>query len=72
MRTRKSPRNQEILFRALFRPPLERREEGPARPTCFECTQYPKGGRSGCKCKLTGRRMHGTECKPECFRARAK
>jgi|GEM_PF-5251402 len=72
MKTRKSPRNQEILFRALFAPVPERPEEGPAKPRCFECAMYPKGGRSGCKCKLTGQRRNGAECRPECFRARPK
>jgi hypothetical protein len=71
MRTRRSPKNQEKLFRELFKPPSERPEEGPAQPMCFNCANYPRGGRSGCKCRLTGTRMNGTETRPECFRPRS-
>ncbi len=67
MRTRRSWRNQDRLWRAYCgepKPPTQ----GPRKPRCFTCVNYPKGGRSGCKCKLTGTRMNGAECKPECYK----
>lgn len=71
MRTRRSPRNQEILWRALSRqgaaPPAE-----PLTPrrACWDCVNYPKGGRSRGHCTLLGLMVSGEAENKECFRPR--
>lgn len=55
MRTRRSPRNQERLFRALFEP----EKEPVARTYCFDCASYPAGGRSRGRCTLIGTMVNG-------------
>lgn len=70
MRTRRSPRNQEILFRALFMPPEESPIQGPRCPRCWDCLEYPKGGRSRGECLAHGEVVNGITTRPGCFRPR--
>ncbi len=62
MRTRRSPRNQERLWRELG-------EQGKAKPVaakcCWNCANYP-GGRARGYCKSFGGYVRGGEIRP-CF-----
>lgn len=70
MRTRRSPRNQDILFRALFQP-----ASVPVPPVvqtrCFDCESYPPRGRSWGHCALHGKTVLGLG-EHQCFRARRR
>jgi len=69
VRTRRSPRNQDRLWRALGRegaaPPVV-----PVEPTprCWDCASYPKGGRGRGKCSLVGEVVNGRTADRPCFR----
>lgn len=65
MRTRRSPRNQEILFKALFKP-KDVVCEPVVSKVCFNCRHYPKQGRSHGMCGLNGTKTSGMAMKP-CF-----
>jgi len=56
MRTRRSPRNQEILFKALFCHPEEHPKPHPSdiKKMCFNCKHFANNGRARAKCKLSG------------------
>ena len=70
MRTRHSPRNQEILFKALFKPePVAVEPIAPSH--CWDCLHYPKGGRSRGRCALLDKMVEGMRQK-ECFVLRDK
>ncbi len=66
MRTRRSPRNQEILFKALF-PPPEKATPIERSPRCFDCCHYPKGGRSRGRCALSGESVRGEAENRHCW-----
>jgi len=70
MNTRRSPRNQEILWRSLGQQAVIA-PASPASPSrCWDCRHYPKGGRSRGTCVLHGQMVAGlTEGKP-CFAPR--
>lgn len=66
MRTRRSPRNQERLYRLLFTAdptpqPVEH------VPRCWDCRYYPPAGRSRGTCTLRGERVYGRTEHEECF-----
>ncbi len=70
MRTRRSVRNQEILFKALFKSQPEAHPELVPAKTCFGCANYPKGGRDYQHCTLHGVRVRGATTDRECYRKR--
>jgi len=66
MRTRRSPRNQEILWRQLGGGENEKLE--PIKTVrCFDCVNYPKGGRSRGECTLIGEVVRGSNKDRKCF-----
>jgi NADH:ubiquinone oxidoreductase subunit B-like Fe-S oxidoreductase len=69
MRTRRSPRNQEILWRALGG-----QKSAPAPvvsvPRCWDCANYPKHGRARGTCAVTGTMVNGAAENRDCFKAR--
>lgn len=67
MRTRRSPRNQQILWRALTPPAPPAPEPPPKVQRCFECAHYPKGGRSHGRCALLNRTANGLTPDLACF-----
>lgn len=70
MRTRRSPANQDRLFRELFRSKLP----GPTPIQsfrCWDCRNYPKGGRNTGRCTLMGMTVMGVKIR-SCFEARTK
>lgn len=68
MHTRRSPRNQDRLFRALFLPPAA--TATPVPPShCWDCNNYPPAGRSRGHCTLSGMMVQGVGVRP-CFKAR--
>lgn len=68
MRTRRSPRNQERLWRILTPPVPPVVATSSVR--CWDCLDYPPGGRGRGHCTLGGMMVNGrTENRP-CFRAR--
>lgn len=72
MRTRRSPRNQEILWRALGG-----QNQTPVVPVvfvtrCFDCAKYPKHGRRRGTCALIGAMVSGMTENRDCFKARPK
>ncbi len=69
MRTRRSPRNQDILFKALF-PRPEAPTPAPRTPRCFDCLNYPRGGRSRGHCTLKGEMVYGISADRPCFLGR--
>lgn len=68
MKTCRSPRNQEILWRALGGAPEAKPATAQAQ-CCFNCVDYPKAGRSRGECTLHGEIVNGRSVKP-CFKAR--
>lgn len=69
MRTRRSPRNQDILFKVLFpkpEPPV------PTTPSirCFNCHHYLKGGRARGLCNKMMITMTGMSLNKPCWVAR--
>ncbi len=69
MYTRTSPRNQEILWRALT-PPAPAVEKVAAPSRCWDCANYPKGGRSTGTCKLLAMKVGGERLGCDAFKAR--
>lgn len=69
MNTRRSPRNQERLWRELGgRNP----QPAPIKTIrCWDCASYPKGGRVRGRCALKGQKVNGATMNMPCFRARA-
>jgi hypothetical protein len=67
--TRRSWKNQDKLFKELFKlPPIE--EPNPAKADtikmCFNCKHFTENGRARAKCKLSGEITVGYSMK-ECF-----
>lgn len=72
MRTRRSPRNQQALWKALT-PPVDKPTQDPTPPPvnrCWDCVSYPKGGRSRGDCTLLGVMVCGQTANRPCFRHR--
>jgi hypothetical protein len=69
MRTRRSPRNQDALFKALFKPKEEPRSEQPPRSQCRDCRQYPAQKRDTYNCPVKGMKV-GLWDTHECFVAK--
>ena len=70
MKTRRSPENQDRLFKYLTPP----KSDPPAVNKllrCFDCANYPKGGRSRGHCTLWGEVVRGVEVKT-CLKERVK
>jgi hypothetical protein len=70
MNTRRSPRNQERLWCALT-PPAAPVVSVPAPRRCFDCVNYPRGGRSRGHCTLRGVMVAGRTVEPPCWQGRA-
>lgn len=70
MRTRRSARNQGILWRALTPPATK--PAAPAHPgRCFDCDRFPPDGIvSRRECVLRGDLVYGSTTGRECFRQR--
>lgn len=68
MRTRRSPRNQAILWRALT-PPVAVAVPVPVVLRCWDCDRYAPGGRARGECVLLGVMVSGRSQRP-CFQAR--
>lgn len=68
MKTRRSPRNQAKLYRELFEPKVVA-PPGESIPRCFDCTSFPKQGRSRGHCTLRGVMVYGSE-NQSCFTRR--
>ncbi len=65
MRTRRSPRNQDRLYRMLTVP-----EETPTSivtQCCFNCVSYGGSKRNRAICTLTGTKVYGNTMDRECF-----
>ena len=69
MRTRLSPRNQDILWKALT-PPLEAIAPVVSAPRCWDCQSFPKGGRSRGHCTLKDVIVSGIDANRGCFMPR--
>jgi hypothetical protein len=70
MRTRRSPRNQEILFRSLFKSPEKIKAGIPVQIMCVYCLNFPNNGRMSGECTLIGERVSGWNKNRECFMER--
>jgi hypothetical protein len=68
MRTRRSHKNQDRLFNALFQKP-EAIKPTETKARCWECAAYPTGGRTRGKCAFFDEVVPGASIK-ECFRQR--
>jgi hypothetical protein len=69
MRTRRSVRNQNILFKALFEPKKD--AVAPAVTVyCFNCVSYPRHGRRRGECALGGMIINGSTRNRSCFQSR--
>ncbi len=68
MRTRRSPRNQEILWRALGGKAV-----APVAvfgtPCCWNCRRYPPAGRARGECTLLGQIVNG-RTQRSCFESK--
>ena len=73
MRTRRSWRNQERLWRILGQPAVTRAVPKPAPPSrrCFDCRHYPQVGRSRGHCALLGAIVNGVSRDRACWVPRA-
>lgn len=69
MRTRRSPRNQDRLWRYLTPEAPAKEPLPPSPPRCWDCRHYPKGGRDRGTCALSGLKVAGRSQK-ECFTPR--
>jgi len=68
MRTRRSWRNQDRLWKLLTPPaPPKQHLESPNR--CCDCRHYPKGGRSRGTCSLHSEKVYGLS-ERNCFESR--
>ena len=70
MRTRRSPKNQDRLWKALagknkVNPPV-------TSIRCWDCVSYPKGGRGRGECVLIGEIVMGRNENRPCFISRKK
>lgn len=68
MRTRRSPRNQEILWRALT-PPAPTKVNEPVGECCFTCVNYGGSRRNRAECTLRGVRVEGVTANRPCHSA---
>lgn len=66
MRTRRSPRNQQILWKALT-PPVDKPVLLPHIPRCWDCSSYPPSGRVRGHCALKGDMVNGRSENRPCF-----
>jgi hypothetical protein len=66
MYTRRSPRNQSILWKALA-PPTPKITPAAVVERCWDCKFYPKGGRSTGSCFILERTVSGITPAPACF-----
>jgi hypothetical protein len=68
MRTRRSWRNQERLFKALT-PPVDKSTvpELPEVERCWDCVCYPKGGRARGMCSFKVEFVEGITANKACF-----
>ena len=70
MRTRRSPRNQELLFKALFKAP-----DSPITPAtthyCGDCVSFPNWRMRG-ECTLMGKIVNSANRDRECFKLRSQ
>ncbi len=68
MRTRRSWRNQERIFKYLFEP----EKPTPLEPSkrCWDCFYYPKGGRNTGTCKHLNMKVRGEILDQSCFKSR--
>lgn len=69
MRTRRSPRNQERLWRALGKQGEQPQERPPTVRRCFDCVSYGGSARNRNECTLIGRIVNGATTGRECFKA---
>ena len=58
MNTRRSPRNQEVLFKALFKLPEVPRLHIPPAAECRNCVYFPNHGRGRGTCRVMQARVH--------------
>ena len=70
MRTRRSPRNQMILWRALT-PPTPVISPAPAIRRCWDCVSYANHGRARGECVLRGVMVNGRTADRPCWRKRS-
>lgn len=70
MRTRRSPRNQERLWRLLSAPTQVPTVQTAEVPRCWGCANYPRGGRARGICSLHGHMVNGRTENLTCFRTR--
>lgn len=69
MRTRRSPRNQEILWR-LLTPPATAPPKIQAPPRCGSCRYYSAPGRSRSLCKISRTKVDARQEDEPCFEKR--
>lgn len=69
MRTRRSPRNQDRLFKVLFKPPTFS-VEPVVTPCCANCINYPDTGRSRGFCTVAGAKVMAISVWP-CYAAKS-
>jgi hypothetical protein len=69
VKTRRSPRNQMILWRALTSP-VDAPKQTASVPRCWDCVSYPKGGRARGECSLVGQIVNGRSKDRPCFTLR--
>lgn len=70
MRTRRSPRNQDRLFRELFEPKPAPRPVKAELAICRNCIHFPANRRHNGTCNLKGFLVASTTQK-DCFQSRA-
>lgn len=70
MRTRRSPRNQERLWRELGGRPDPPAPVVDPIPRCWDCVCYPAGGRNRGRCTSRGVTINGRTANQPCFTRR--
>lgn len=68
MNTRRSWKNQERLFKALFKSTAAASVR-PVVQCCFNCLHYPQGGRNRATCRLSGETISGVTQDKACFQS---